>query len=415
MKFGSVRQRPGQARRSRPRQRPGVSGIRRLHRRGRGARLHQHLRGRAPFHRLRSGLGDAQPADLGRGAHHDAAARHRRDRAALAQPGAAGRAGGDHRSAVGRPARFRRRQGLPPRRVRELLHSDGGGRRALRGRPRRDPEGLDLGRALLASRQVLELRGHHRRAADGAEAASADLDGGGQPGFDPQGRAARLQAAARPARLDRADDRTVQHLQDRGRRRPAGGSIRWMSACRRAFFVARNAEEKAKAVETRFANQQRLAKAGDRAGRKEQGQPAVVRPDARRGGRKRDVRHAGRDRREARACCARPASSMCCSTARPARARTCAPSPATSCRRSPGRAAAASREQPALAGAPANRVSFRGAATAAGSRPSEQAARGYSIPDASAASSSEAALRADFAWWRTACSRETASVYFLIW
>ena len=37
-----------------------------------------------------------------------------------------------------------------------------------------------------------------------AEAASADLDGGRQSGLDPQGGAARLQAAARPARLDRA-------------------------------------------------------------------------------------------------------------------------------------------------------------------------------------------------------------------
>ena len=42
--------------------------------------------------------------------------------AALAQPGAARRAGGHPRSAVRRAARFRRRQGLPPARVRELLH-----------------------------------------------------------------------------------------------------------------------------------------------------------------------------------------------------------------------------------------------------------------------------------------------------
>ena len=34
---------------------------------------------------------------------------------------------------VRRAARFRRRQGLPPRRVCELLHPEGGGRRALRG------------------------------------------------------------------------------------------------------------------------------------------------------------------------------------------------------------------------------------------------------------------------------------------
>ena len=51
---------------------------------------------------------------------------------------------------------------------------------------------LDIEAALLASRQILEFRGHHRRAADGAKTASADLDGRRQPGFDPAGRGARL-------------------------------------------------------------------------------------------------------------------------------------------------------------------------------------------------------------------------------
>ena len=76
-----------------------------------------------------------------------AAARHRGDGAAVAQSGAARRAGRDARPAVGRPARFRHRQGLPPQRVRGLLHPDGGGRRAVRGRPRRDPQVVDLGRS----------------------------------------------------------------------------------------------------------------------------------------------------------------------------------------------------------------------------------------------------------------------------
>ena len=57
---------------------------------------------------------------------------------------------------------------------------------------RRDREILDLEAALLASRQILELRGHHRRAADRAKAASADVDGRRQPGLDPSGRRARL-------------------------------------------------------------------------------------------------------------------------------------------------------------------------------------------------------------------------------
>ena len=95
--------------------------------------FHSSFLGRASFHRLEPGLRHADAADRARHAHHDAAARHRGDRAALAQSGAAGRAGGDARSDVRRAARFRHRQGLPPQRIRRLPHSDGGGRGALRG------------------------------------------------------------------------------------------------------------------------------------------------------------------------------------------------------------------------------------------------------------------------------------------
>ncbi len=55
------------------------------------------------------------------------------DGAALAPSGAARRAGRDARRDVGRPARFRHRQGLPLQRVHGLQHPAGGGRRALRG------------------------------------------------------------------------------------------------------------------------------------------------------------------------------------------------------------------------------------------------------------------------------------------
>ena len=124
-----------------------------------------------------------------------------------------------------------------------------------------DRQVVDLRAALLASRQVLALREHHRRAADGAEAASADLDGGGQPGFDPQGGAPRRQAAARPACLDGARPSSVS-TSTRPRSRSCGRRFDPMDVgVSRAFFVAKNAEEKAKAIETRFANQQRLVKA----------------------------------------------------------------------------------------------------------------------------------------------------------
>ena len=79
----------------------------------------------------------------------------------------------------------------------------GGGRRALRGR---------RSRVILKSWTSNERFSHHGKfwhfeniivePPTRAEAASADLDGGGQPGLDPQGGAARLQAAARPACLD---------------------------------------------------------------------------------------------------------------------------------------------------------------------------------------------------------------------
>ena len=170
----------------------GFSRVHRLQCRGRSARLRVDLRGRASLHRLRPGVGEPQSADLGGGAHLDPAARHRRAGAALAQSGAARRTGRDHRPAVRRAARIRRRQGLSPQRVRGLLHPDCRGRRTLRGVARADRQVVDQRSAFLASRQVLAIRGHRGRAADAAEAASADLDGGGPAGT----RSARWRGAA---------------------------------------------------------------------------------------------------------------------------------------------------------------------------------------------------------------------------
>ena len=60
-----------------------------------------------------------------------------------------------------------------------LLRAYRRGRRALQRIPRRDRQSVDVEAALLPSRQILEFRRHHRRAADGAKAASAHVDGGG--------------------------------------------------------------------------------------------------------------------------------------------------------------------------------------------------------------------------------------------
>ena len=105
------------------------------------------------------------------------AARYRRRGAALAQSGAAGRAGGDARPSLQRPFRFRRRQGLSRFRVRELLHPEGGSDRALRGVHRDHATRLDQRGALHPPGQALDLPRHRRRAAAVAAPASAVLDG----------------------------------------------------------------------------------------------------------------------------------------------------------------------------------------------------------------------------------------------
>ena len=187
----TLRRGAGAARRPRRRQRRRLQGLHRIRHRGRGARLSERVHRRASLHRLRPGLGDAEPAHLDRRAHAHAAARHRGDRAALAQSGAAGRTGGDGRSAVGRAAGFRHRQGLPAQRVRRLPHPDGGGRAALRGIDRHHHQGVDVERAVLVPRQVLAVRRHHRRAAHHPEAAPAVLAGRRPSGIHPPRRAAR--------------------------------------------------------------------------------------------------------------------------------------------------------------------------------------------------------------------------------
>ena len=137
MQFGIFGSAQANSERSRPGDRAGLPRLSRLLRRGRGAGLLLELPGRASFHRLEPGFRHADAADRARHAHHDAAARHRGDGAALAQSGAARRAGGDARPDLRRPARFRHRQGLPAQRVHGLRHPAGGGRaRASRKRSR---------------------------------------------------------------------------------------------------------------------------------------------------------------------------------------------------------------------------------------------------------------------------------------
>ena len=75
------------------------------------------------------------------------------------------------------------------------------------------PQGLDVGRPVVAPGQVLAVRGRGRRAADGPETPSAAVDGRREPRVHQEGGGAGLQAPARPVRLHRRDrraDRAVQ-------------------------------------------------------------------------------------------------------------------------------------------------------------------------------------------------------------
>ena len=148
---------------------------------------------------------------------------HRGDDAALAQPGPARRAGRDARSRLRRPARLRRRQGLPAHRVQGLRRCAGGGRGALRRGARGHPAVLDHAHALLASGPLLAVRGHRGRAADRAAAASADLGRGRERAVDPPRRRARLQSHSRsirrrPRRSANASRSTAANARRRARR-----------------------------------------------------------------------------------------------------------------------------------------------------------------------------------------------------
>ncbi len=297
------------------------AGLPRLHRlqcRGRGARLCVELRGRASLHRLRAGIGEPQSAHLGGGAHLDPAARHRRDGAAVAQSGAA-------RRSRPRPSTCSPAGGSNSASARAIATTSSRASAFRWRRPR--SASRNRSRVILKAWTSNERFSHHGKfwnfenivvePPTQAEAASADLDGGGPAGLDPQGGAARRQAAARPVRLDRADDRALQHLQGRGG--GAGPALR-SDGCRRVPRVLCGEGCRRQAEGGRGAARQPAAHVEARGpGRHRQILDAVVRPHARCGGGKRDVRHAGRDRARSSTRCRRPASRRCCSTARPDR------------------------------------------------------------------------------------------------
>ena len=97
----------------------------------------------------------------------------------------------------------------------------------------------------------------------------------------------------------------------------------------RAFYVARDAADKEIALERRMEAQRRLAAISSRARRQEHSEHHGVLRHPRSQRRERALRHAGRDRRQARKIAQRSASNMCCSTAAAAsRTTACIASPA---------------------------------------------------------------------------------------
>ena len=117
---------------------------------------------------------------------------------------------------------------------------------------------------VLASRQVLAVQRHRRRAAVGAEAAPADLDGRRQRALDPQRRRARLQSAAGTVRVAgrcRAEHRLVSRpaVEASGRRYDP-----MQVGVTRAFFVTDSAAERDAALDRRLQNRMRQLKLATR-------------------------------------------------------------------------------------------------------------------------------------------------------
>ena len=207
----TVRGREDQAQR-RHRGQPRLRKLHRLRGRSGSAGLPADVHGRASLYRPGPGIGLDDAAGLPRRQDPEDPSRHGGGRAALAQSRAGGRAGRHARPLERRTLRFRRRQRLPPGRVRRLLHSHRRGHRALRRGDGDHPQGVDQRGPVQPSRQALALRQYRRRARAPAAPAPADLAGRRQSRQRPPGGARGLQSPARPARPGRPDHPAHRHL-----------------------------------------------------------------------------------------------------------------------------------------------------------------------------------------------------------
>ena len=201
--------------------------------------------------------------------------------------------------------------------------------------------------ALFASRPLLAFRGHRRRAAAGATAASAVLGRRRQRALDPPRRGARLQPDPRSI-CQRANARRAhRHLQGRAQRRAACALIRRKSSWRGSSMSPTTKPTKQAALTRQAAYTKRTVdvsrkpdgKGGSQTGRNaaHMFSPTPTKPAA-----PRRMRFTARRTRSPR--CSRICSGQGCtmsSWSSPAASRNCAVSRARSCRPLPRSAPAA--------------------------------------------------------------------------
>ena len=201
---------------------------------------------------------------------------------------------------------------LSLQRVRRVLRADGGGRRALRRMPRRDRQGVDLERAVLASRPLLAVRQHRRRAADRAAAAPADLDGRRRRKLGPPGRASAATTCC-SANTPRPPMSAASIAAYRDAVEASGRRFDPMSVgVTRAFFVCDSEAEKEAALRAPARQPGAPAEAGDAARRHRPWRPGPRHRRSRHGQpQQRDVRHPRRRSPRSSTSCAGPGSAMC--------------------------------------------------------------------------------------------------------
>ena len=194
--------------------------------------------------------------------------------------------------------------------------------------PRHRDEILDLEGTLLASRQILELCRHHRRTADGAKAASADVDGRRQSQLDPPGgqRGYNL-LLDQFASLETIGERVAWFKAEVEKRGRAFDPLEVGVA--RAFYVAKDKADKEAALEQRLAAQRHFAALSKAADGTQSKASIMAFSDTREASEEAALYGTPDEIASSSRSCKSSASNMCCSTVAVWRAKACGASPAS--------------------------------------------------------------------------------------